>query len=191
MTGGNGGIATESCDHIYQIQLAFPCNEKTLFRMPEPRRDHCTEIFDDNLFIIGGRRAYDFKDTVSSVVLYDLKKNVWKQLPPLLYGVSEMATVRWHDKVVVMGGIDKDGQKLNKVFTYNVKTGQTEMLPSMKCKRFACTAVLIQNNIVVMGGKNERRQVLKSVEAFNLETNTWQDLPDMSEKRWFHTAVVI
>ena len=191
VTGGHGENRIATFDHIVQVQLAPPFIVKTLSRMPEPRRDHCTEIFDDSLVIAGGKTTGDYKDSLSSVLQYDLKKNECKQLSPLPYKVSDMAAVRRQDNIVVIGGIDKHGQKLDKVFTYNVKTGQTKMLPRMKHKRVKCTAVLIQNSIVVIGGINKRMQKLKSVEAFNFETNTWQDLPDMSEERWFHTAVAI
>ena len=189
VTGGYDGNRKETSDHIVQIQLDPPYTMKTLSRMPEPRQCHCTEIFDDSLFIIGGRKTGNCKDYLSSVVLYDLKKNECKQLSPLPYEVIHMATVKWQDNIVVIGGTDKHRRILAKVFTYNVKTGQTEMLPPMKRGRLGCTAVVIQNNIVVMGGINQRG--LKSVEAFNFETKAWQDLPEMSEERWLHTAVVI
>ena len=190
VTGGHGRNCREISDHIVQVQLVPPYTVKTLSRMPEQRRHHRTEIFEDSLLIVGGTRTVDYKDNLSSVVLYDLKKNECKQLSPLPYEVGGMATVRSQDKIVVIGGVNERGQILDKVFTYNVKTGHTEMLPPMKCKRLGCTAVLIQNNIVVMGGY-DGIQELKSVEAFNLKTKTWQDLPEMSEKRWYHTAVVV
>ena len=114
-----------------------------------------------------------------------------KQLAPLPYEVSQMATVRWGDNVVVIGGIDKDSNILNSVVMYNVKTEQSHLLPPMRCKRRGCTAVVIGNNIVVLGGRDERGRDLKSVEAFNFESYTWQELPEMSQERWLHTAVVV
>ena len=58
-----------------------------------------------------------------------------KQLAPLAYEVSDVATVRWGDKVVVIGGADKRGKLSNTVIMYNVKTEQSHMLPPMRCKR--------------------------------------------------------
>ena len=113
-----------------------------------------------------------------------------KQLAPLPYEVSLMATVRWGDNVVVIGGADKRGKALNTVIMYNVKTEQSHMLPPMRCKRWGCAAVVVGNNIVVLGGLGERGD-LKSVESFNFERNTWQELPEMSQARWLHTAVVV
>ena len=188
LTGGYDGNATSN--KIHEVQVVPPYTVKTLSRMPEPRQEHCTEIFDDSLLILGGTTTGACKDNLSSVVLYDIKNNVCKQLKPLPYEVSGMASVRWGDNVVVLGGLDKRTKVLNTVVMYNVKTEQSHMLPSMRYKRSACTAVVVENNIVVLGGVDEQWQKLKSVEIFNFERNTWQELPEMSQARHFHTAIV-
>ena len=188
VTGGFDGNVTSDC--IHDVQLVPPYTVKTLSRMTESRQCHCTEIFDDSLLIVGGRTTDRYQDGLSSVVLYDIKKNECKQLSPLPYEVSKMATVTWGDKVVVIGGIDKHAQTLNTVVIYNVKTEQSYMLPPMKCKRCACTAVVIENNVVVLRGWCERREV-KSVEAFNFERYTWEELPEMSQERYFHASVAV
>ena len=184
VTGGESGNFTS--DRIHEVQVVPPYAVKSLPRMSEPRRAHCTEIFDDSLLILGGSTTSRYGDNLSSVVLYDIKNNVCKQLAPLPYKVSDMATVRWGDNVVVMGGVDEQGNKLNTVVMYNVKTEQSHMLPAMRCKRWGCSAVVVGNNIVVLGGLG-----LNSVEAFNFESYTWQELPKMSHARYWHTAVTV
>jgi hypothetical protein len=189
VTGGCNGNGTSDC--IHEVQLVPPYTVKALSRMPEPRQFHSTQLFDDNLLIVGGSTTGGCQDGLSSVVLYDIKKNEYKQLAPLPYEVSRMATVRWGDNIVVIGGIDEHGNKLDTVIIYNVKTEQSHLLPSMRFKRWGCTAVVIGDNIVVLGGKDEHFRDLKSVESFNFESYTWQELPEMSEGRWLHTAVVV
>ncbi len=105
--------------------------------------------------------------------------------------MSEMATVKWAENVVIIGGVDKDGEVLNNVIIYNMKTGNSHMLPPMLHKRFGCIAVVIQNTIVVLGGMDKRRYQLKSVEGFSFERFSWEELPDMNEGRYWGTAVVI
>jgi hypothetical protein len=187
VTGGYNANAVSDC--IHEVQLVPPYTVKILSRMPEPRQDHSTQLFDDNLLIVGGRTTGSYRDNLSSVVLYDIKKNKCKQLAPLPYEVSEMATVRWGDNIVVIGGDDKRGKELDTVIIYNVKTEQSHLLPPMRCKRRVCTAVVIGNNIVVLGGVDEQGHVLKSVEAFKFESYSWQELPEMSQARFWHTAV--
>ena len=188
VTGGSDGNVS---DKIHEVQVVPPYTVKTLSKMPEPRQHHCTEIFDDSLLILGGTTTGSWKDNLSSVVLYDIKNNVCKQLKPLPYEVSLMATVRWGDNVVIVGGCDKRGNPINTVVMYNVKTEQSHMLPSMRYKRYGCTAVVVENNIVVLGGVDNQWRALKSVKIFNFERNTWQELPEMSQARHFHTAVVV
>jgi hypothetical protein len=186
VTGGTDGNETSDC--IHDVQLVPPYTVKTLSRMPEPRQFHSTQLFDDNLLIVGGRTTGSYQDSLSSVVLYDIKKNACKQLAPLPYEACEMATVRWGDNIVVIGGVDKHSKILDTVIIYNVKTEQSHLLPSMRCKRLACTAVVIGNNIVVLGGSSGLGAVT-SVEAFNFESYTWQELPEKG--RYLHTAVVV
>jgi hypothetical protein len=188
VTGGDNGNAITDC--IHEVQLIPPYTVKILSRMPEPRRDHSTQLFDDNLLIVGGRTTGSDRDNLSSVVLYDIKKNECKQLAPLPYEVSRMATVRWGDNIVVIGGVDKGYTTLDTVIIYNVETEQSHLLPSMKCKRWGCAAVVIGNNIVALGGASGIF-AQESVETFNFESYTWQELPKMSETRWLHTAVVV
>ena len=187
VTRGFDGTA----DCIHELQLVPPYTAKILTRMPEPRMYHCMEIFDDIVLIVGGSTTGCYQDSLSSVLLYDIKKNECKQLAPLPYEVSKMATVRWGDNIVIVGGADKHDKALDTVIIYNVKTEQSHSLPSMRCKRWGCTAVVIGNNIVVLEGDHEQEGILKSVETFNFESYTWQELPEMSQARIFHTAVVV
>ena len=189
IAGGNSGSRPSDC--IDEMQLVFPYNTKILSRMPEARQFHSMQIFDDSLVIVGGSTTDKHKESISSVVLYDIKRNECKQLEPLPYDVSLMASVRWGDNIVVIGGADKHCKALDTVIVYNVKTEQYHMLPEMRRKRKGCTAVVIGNDIVVVGGKDEQGHVLKSVEAFNFDRNTWEELPEMSVARWLHTALVV
>ena len=188
VTGGYDDNLNAISDSIHEVQLIHPYTVKSLSRMPEPRRNHCMEIFGDNLLIVGGSTTGRYEDNLSSVVLYDIKKNDCKQLVPLPYEVSEMATMRWGDNIVVIGGVDIHGSVLDTVIIYNVKTEHSHVLPPMCYARFLCTAVVIGNNIVVLGGVGGASV---SVEAFNFERFTWQEFPEMSEERWLHTAVVV
>ncbi|XP_028414292.1 kelch-like protein 40b [Dendronephthya gigantea] len=158
--------------------------------MPEHRENHSMELFDENLLIVGGSTTGNRKRRHSSVILYNIKKNELKQLSPFPYEVSDMATVRWEDSIIVIGGIGKQAKTLDTVIMYNVKTEESIMLPSMICGRWGCTAVVIKNNIVVLGGRSDQGQ-LKSVEGFNFERYSWEELPEMSEARYAHTAVVV
>ena len=176
---------------IYEVQLKPPYTVELVSKMPEPRVNHSSVVCDDNILIVGGRKSRFLKDNLSSVLSYDIKKNECQQLPELPYAVSEMAIVKWAENVVIIGGVDKDSNALNKVIIHNTKTGNSHMLPPMLHKRKGCAAVVIENTIVALGGKDERENVLKSVEGFSFERFSWEELPGMKDTRYLATAVVI
>ena len=190
----SGGHKTDQhvySDCIHEVQLKPPYTVKLVSQMPEPRIDHCTVLCDDNVLIIGGKKSWSCKDNLRSVQSYDIKKNECQQLPDLPYTVSQMATVKWAENVVIIGGADKDEKALNKVIIYNTKTGNSHVLPPMLHKRKGCAAVVIENTIVVLGGMDEKQNNLKSVEGFSFERFSWEKLPDMEEGRYLSTAVVV
>jgi hypothetical protein len=191
VTGGYNADQDVISDCIHKVQLKPPYTVKLVSKMPEPRSFHSTVLCDDSILIAGGKKSLGCKDNLSSVLSYDIKKNECQQLPALPYPVSSIATVKWAENVVIIGGVDKDGEALNNVIIYNIKTGNSHMLPPMLHKRKGCMAVVIENTIVVLGGRDERGNHLKSVESFNFERFSWQELPDMKEIRWLATAVVI
>ena len=190
VTGGYNADQRVFSDCIQEVKLKPPYTFKLLSKMPEPRASHSTVLCDDSILIVGGRKP-KYKDNLSSVLSYDIKNNECQQLPELPYPVSDMATVKWGENVVIIGGTDNDGEALNKVIIYNVKTGNSHMLPPMLHKRGGCMAVVIENTMVVLGGIDERGNDLKSVEGFSFDRYTWGELPDMNEGRYCSTAVVI
>ena len=191
VTGGYNADQRVLFDCIHEVELKPPHTVKLLSKMPEPRACHSTVLCDDSILILGGTKTGGCKDNLSSVLSYEIKNNKYQQLPELPYPVSEMATVKWGEHVVIIGGVDKDGKALSNVIIYNVKTGNSHMLPPMLHKRYGCNAVVIENKIVVLGGKDEKCNDLKSVEGFSFDRYTWEELPDMKESRVYGIAVVI
>ncbi|CAB3976975.1 E3 ubiquitin- ligase NRDP1 isoform X2 [Paramuricea clavata] len=168
---------------ISELQLTSPCTMKKLCQMPEPREYHSAKIIEDKVLVFGGQKSLGHESSLDSVLAFDVKKNECKEMPPLPHPLTQMATVRWRDQVVVLGGRDRDGHVLNDVFMYDCNTGKTKALPSMLEKRYRYCAVITGNTIVVMGGKNEKEEYLNSVECFAMGGSTWEYLPDMNEAR--------
>jgi archaellum component FlaC len=185
VTGGcSTGYVISNC--IYELQLKPPYAVKLVSKLPEPRVRHSTVLCDDSILIVGGKKSLASTDNLNSVLSYDIKKNKCQQLPALPYPVSAMATVKWGENVVIIGGADKDDKTLNNVIIYNIKTGNSHMLPPMLHKRQGCMAVVVENTIVVLGGHH-----LKSVEGFSFQSYLWEEFPDMKKPRYLATADVI
>ena len=180
-----------SSDSITDISLVPPYTNKLLATMPQRRCYHGVAIFGEKILIVGGGTNILLVSALRSVVMYDITKNECQELAPLPYPVRGMATVKWgDDNVMIMGGEDDDGQPLNKVLMYNIKTQKSHELPNMKYKRRGCVAAVVRDTVIVMGGKDEKRHSLKSVEGFRFDRNSWEELPSMHEARRWATAVV-
>ena len=188
--GYNYGVC-KSSNVISELQLTSTYKVKELCQMPEPRKCHGAEIFEDKVLILGGEKSGKCKDCLGSVLEFDVKTNQFKEMPPLPRPLARMATVQWRDQVVVLGGQDNGSKVLNDVFMYNIKTGKITVLPSMLEKRFACCAVITGDTIVVMGGDNEELASLNSVECFAMGGSTWEYLPAMNKARFCAVAEVL
>ena len=177
-------LSNKQSDLIWEFQPRSPFPMIDLCHMPEQRECHRAEVFEDKVFIIGGQKSINYIDALDSVLEFDLNKLMIKVMPRLPYPLTQMATVRWRDQVVVLGGRDRDGIVRNEVFMYDFNTGNVTNLPSMKEKRYRCCAVITGNTIVVMGGQNECDEFLSSVECLTMGCHpVWRNLPYMNESR--------
>ena len=178
-------------DNITQVSLVPPYTSKVLAAIPQARWWHGAVLFGCEIVILGGRKHANYRTNLQTVLLYDIIKNECKELAPLPYPVSEMGTVKWgEDNVMLVGGGDCNGQPLNKVLIYNIKTQKSHMLPDMKYKRRGCVAVVVRDTVIVMGGRDEKGNYLKSAESFRFDRFTWEELPEMQEARCRAAAVV-
>ena len=170
---------------ISEVSLVHPYAIKMLTKMPRNICWHAVELFDDKIVIIGGYTT----QSINNVLMYDIKKNKCEELAPLPYPVQNMATVKWADNVIVIGGEEKLFVAINTVIIYNIKTQQSHWLPPMIYKRSGCTAAVVDNTIIVMCGKDDKGNILNSVERFSFTHYTWEELPSMHEARKAFTSV--
>ena len=185
LSGGRADIWRGVSDKIYEVSMVPPYSTKVLTTMPEPRYDHTMELFEDKLFIFGGYNG-GAKDTV---MMYDLVTKEWKMMKPLPFPVDEMASVLWQNNAILLGGRIREYDVTDSVVIYNLTTGESKYLPSMKHKRRGCAAVVTGDVLVVMGGW-DGRNYLKSAEVFDFLKQVWEELPEMNEARQFASAVV-
>ncbi|XP_028414532.1 kelch-like protein 5 isoform X2 [Dendronephthya gigantea] len=188
--GGYDGNERKTSNAIYEIALTPHYTAKLLTRMPEPKKNHRAELVNGKLFILGGTTSGLCKDALDSVVVYDFIKNEFKPCPSLPQPVFAMSTVTWGHMIIVVGGLNKNGQVLNDVIMYDTETGQSESLPCMIHKRCGSSVVIMNDVIVVFGGWNKEQGYLNSVESFTIGGDGWKELPGMIEKRYYATAVV-
>ena len=138
-----------------ELCLVAPYTCKQLCEMPGPPRGNYTVVaFEHKVLIFGGQSGSE-DNVLDSVLQFDISTNQFKVMPPLPWAVSNLASVRWEDQAVLIGGFSND-QYLEKILMCDSKTGNTTELPSMLEGRSACAAVITSNTIVVMGGRGDR-----------------------------------
>ena len=176
-------------DHCTELCLTVPYTCKQLCEMPKPSRKFYTVVaFEQKILIFGGKSVKD-DNHLEDVLEFDLTAREFRVLASLPGVVSSMASVRWGDRAVLIGGYDENGSS-KKVFMYDSKTGNTTELPSMLEERSGCAAVITGNTIVVIGGLGRSGRV-RSVEAFTLGGYSWRHLPAMNDIRSVPTATVL
>ena len=174
---------------IYATPIKSPHTHTVKCEMPKPLAYHGLEIVNDNeLLIMGGCTPDDVAD---SVMLYNTVTNTLREMHPLPFPMSHMATVKHGEDVIIIGGTNKDRHKLNTVFKYNCKKNEWEQLAGMKHKKAGCAAVISRNKVFVMGGQNIKDEQLNSVECFDINHQVWHKLPPMSRKRSYFAAVLV
>jgi hypothetical protein len=186
-----GGAREDTVSNgIWEVSLTPPHTSKILGKMPKPRSYHRAEIINGKLYILGGTPTGWNKDAMDSVLVYDLSKGGSKLCTPLPYAICNIATVTWGNLIIIVGGLNNQGQAINDVIMYDSETGLHQMLPSLLYRRAGCSVVMVNDVIVAIGGRNTEQGHLSSVECFTLGNETWRELPGMMEKRFFASAVV-
>ena len=193
-------ILTFENSEVREIVLEPPRSSEVVASLAKYRRFYGVECFNGNIVVLGGesRTKEDHHEVkgLDIVLYYNTSTNEVKELAPLPYGVSKMATVLYRDNVIVLGGEDRSGQPLNNVIMYNITKEENQKLPSMSQKRSACAAVIMEDVIVVMGGEEVHkyyagsRTSLKTVEYYVLGQDSWSELPPMHRERAGATACV-
>jgi hypothetical protein len=177
---------TDDCAELGLTARYIGCKAQQLCKMSDPqRKTYTVVVFEHKVLIFGGRSVAN-NTFFNSVLEFDLSTNEFKVMPPLPCALYSLASVRWGDEAILIGGYDKHGPSKN-VFMYNSKTGNVTELPPMLEERFGCAAVITGNTIVVMGGRGRSGRV-RSVEAFTLGGYSWRYLPAMNEIRSLATA---
>jgi N-acetylneuraminic acid mutarotase len=191
IVGGSGMSQPRCSNAIYMMHIHSIHTVMDKCRMPKPLSCHGLEVVGNELLIIGGTTTGGSCDAVETVWSYNTASNSLREVHPLPFPMLDMATVKHGDDVIIIGGQNKDKEKLNTVFKYNHKKRVCEQLPRMKCKRAECAAVISGNKVFVMGGYNYEQGYLSSVECFDLESQVWHELPSMSEAKYKIAAVLV
>ena len=176
---------------IYSILLHPPYTVELKHEMQQAVCFHGLEAIGDSLYIFGGSPSGTLEKAVDTVLSYNIVNNEVTTLKSLPFAVCDVATVRWKNNVIIIGGTAHNSMSLNTIILYNIKENTLKMLPSMKYPRSSCAATIAGNKVVVMGGYDWcEKKYLNSVECFDLDCQVWEELPTMYKARSEASAIV-
>ena len=183
---------------ISEVLLTPPYSTRMLWFLPQRRAWHGAELVNDKIFTFGGG---DTPITPrDDVFVYDPRTNTCSEMAALPYRVQGMATVRWGNKVLLLGGVNEREEELDDVISYDTESGETTRLPRMTQRRGGCCAVntptVDTSNACSSDTSTDTLVALASlrnlntVERYDFHSHAWQDMPPTREARELCTAVV-
>ncbi|MEM6720148.1 MAG: kelch repeat-containing protein [Bacteroidota bacterium] len=141
------------------------------------RASHNLHVYDDEIYVMGGKRVSGNNIYLDDVVeIYDTKSNVIKEDTPNPHQAVNFASVSYGDYLIFLGGVKKINKRGKKKYTrdihfYNVKSGYWYKLGEMPEAK-ETKAVVVNDAIYLIGGFN--RKPLNRIESFDLKTGKWK-----------------
>lgn len=154
--------------------------QKTRGDVVRPRDEHTAVVDEENslMVIFGG---FEEGERTNSVAIYNMKTNIWQaiNLPEQALQPcprSGHAAAFTDGTLYVMGGKDSDSNKLNDLWSFNLK-GQfwTQLQPDteLPCIRSGHSMCAYDGNLVVFGGIIEVTKELNDLWGYCLSSNKW------------------
>jgi len=149
---------------------------ETLPDMPVPRVGHCAVVFNDRIWIIGGKNQLNH--SLKTVDCFNLKSRTWES------GVAELkhtrfnaAAVVYDNKIFVIGG-HNNRQILSSVEYYDSTYKEWKEFTPLIYPREGATAVVFKDRMYVIGGVTNKGFIpppIDIVEYWDSSARNWQE----------------
>lgn len=144
--------------------------------MPIARYGHCSIVFQDKVWIIGGKSQFNM--TLSEVDCYDLITGQWKdEVPDLINPRFNASAVVYRDKIFVFGGGGFFQNKLKSVEYFDMQTSTWHEFTEMNYEREGMTSVVLNDTLYVIGGTSGNGLLtvpLDVVEFWDEASSSWK-----------------
>lgn len=201
-----GGRGANGLSTLASCEVFDPKKNKwaTCAPLKVARSHHAATALDDGRLLVTGGTTHESVEgqnrfvALSSVEVYDPKKNTWTAVAPMLDARNgHTATLLLDGTVLVVGGAREQRLHLTSVERFDPKANTWKQQKPLDVARWLHAAVRdSEGDVVVVGGRSNAAQAGKGpgvsiadVERFDVKIGTWQTLPPMSEPRQ-RTAVI-
>lgn len=162
--------------------------------MNEDRKAHTATVLPDgDLLVTGGQALADPWPSLRSAERYDPATDRWTTVAPMAHDrLSHTATLLHDGRVLVVGGLDSDGDALETVEIYDPTADVWTSAAPMAGVRRGHTATLLSNGrVLVAGGSGSSTAALQTAEIYTPITNTWSSTQPMNGRRRLHAAATL
>ena len=105
--------------------------------------------------------------------------------------VEAAAAVVLDEKLLVIGGFNRDLEVLSAVVEYDPEDGSWKELPGLLTAREVFSVTVLGGDIVVMGGFGASDSWLTSVERYNRLRQCWEAMPSLTDTLVYSAALVV
>jgi len=133
------------------------------------------------IYILGGTTMWSDASTgqtrseETQVLVYDIDRGEYQQLPPMTYGRSDMVAVEYNDYLWAFGGDETGGDKVER-YDLTSDSDTWEEMPSLNTGRYrlSTNGVVIDGNVYICcgGDKASPATRYKTVEKYDLNNQT-------------------
>ncbi|KAL9972463.1 hypothetical protein ACROYT_G018769 [Oculina patagonica] len=137
---------------------------------------HAISSCHGKLFFIGGNRKG------CPAEHYDPSLNTWSPLKSFQQTIRFCSVVTFQGLLYVIGGVDKDNNRLSTVQRYNSDTKMWQVMHSLSSPRSTVCAVADESHLYAIGG-NSDLGFLDIAERFDPKEKAWSRIASSLEKR--------
>jgi archaellum component FlaC len=183
-----GGAGTKTIETLDLNELVLKWI-KYPGKLPYRGDDHQTVAYQQRIIHIGGFN-YDprWSDVISELQLTSAV--TMKKLCQMPDPRSRHGAETFEDKVLILGGEDRNSRPLNSVLEFDVKKNECKEMPPLPHPVTRMATVRWRDKVVVLGGRDKDRQALNDVFMYDCKTGKTTALPSMLEKRFGCCAVI-
>ncbi len=161
------------------------------FKLPAPSSNHACVVYQNKLFVFGGRDGVMVYDTIYEIELTPpyTSRLLTKMPRPICYHGAEVVS----GKIFIIGGSTTAycDNATSTVLMFDPVTNTCTELKPLPYTVSRMATVTWKDNVVVLGGRDKQGNIRNTVVLYNVTTGSHRMLPGMRNKRCVCTAVTI
>lgn len=143
-------------------------------KLPAPRGDHAAVVFNDEIWVIGGRdEANSIPDSSNSVLIFNRDTNIWRNSAIGIPGRYHHTAVVYNNKIWIIGGYERFLGRENQVWSCDTTNDTTSCTDNATLFDFPEDGIVDHAAVVYNDGNGEKIWVMGGREGPDNEREIW------------------